>query len=129
MDGRRAGDWDRFHIRNLGLAVQRRMRTRYGGDPEAARRESAARVAGALGVQPKSWPAGPRKAFGDLALVLDLLPDLARWPRAERGAILEVSRAKAGAEEIRYLHLLQSCPRLRKTILKLGARDHAGGGP
>ncbi|MDQ5873470.1 MAG: hypothetical protein M3547_14835, partial [Acidobacteriota bacterium] len=43
-DAARAGDWDRFHVRNLGLAVQRRMRRSYGGDARRARRGAAGRV-------------------------------------------------------------------------------------
>jgi hypothetical protein len=121
LDPARAGDWDRFHIRNLGLAVQRRMKRAYRGDPVRARRGATARVARALGV------AAPRrseemKSFTDLALVLDLLPDLARWPRAEKEAVAEIARAKTGREEIRYLRRLQAHERLRRAILRLGSR-------
>jgi hypothetical protein len=120
IDPARAGDWDRFHVRNVGLAVQRRMRRSYRGDAERARRGSAERVARALGV---GLPRGSaeKKAFTDLALVLDLIPDLARWPREEKRALAAIARAKAGREEIRYLRLLQRHGRLRREILRLGS--------
>ena len=44
-------DWDRFHIRNIGLAVQRRMRARYRGDPDEARRRASSRVARLLSMR------------------------------------------------------------------------------
>jgi hypothetical protein len=119
-DPARAGDWDRFHVRNLGLAAQRRMRARHGGAAEEARRGAAARVARALGVDvPRR--SEERRAFTDLALVLDLVPDLARWPRVERDALAAIVRAKAGREEIGYLRRLQAHPRLRRAILRLGS--------
>ncbi|MDQ5857501.1 MAG: hypothetical protein M3542_04385, partial [Acidobacteriota bacterium] len=92
----------------------------YGVDARRARRGAAARVARSLGVGvPRRSAEG--KAFTDLALVLDLVPELARWPRAEKDALAAMTRAKAGREEIRYLHLLQSHERLRRAILRLGA--------
>jgi hypothetical protein len=119
-DPARAGDWDRFHVRNLGLAVQRRMRRRYGGDARRARQGASASVARSLGVgMPRR--SGDRKAFTDLALVLDLVPDLARWPREEKRALAEMTRAKAAREEIRYLRLLQSHERLRRAVIRLGS--------
>ena len=119
-DPARAGDWDRFHVRNLGLAVQRRMRRTYGGDPGRARRGAATRVARVLGVAaPPS--SEERKTFTDLALVLDLVRDLGRWPLAERAAVAEIARAKAGREEIGYLRRLQAHERLRRAVIRLGS--------
>jgi len=109
------GDWDRFHVRNLGLAVQRRMRSRYGADPARARRDSASRVAKALGIRPET--------LGGLALVFDLIPDLPRWTRAERDALAEIARAKARLDEIRYLRLLQRHTGLRAAVLRLGSSN------
>ncbi len=120
-DPARAGDWDRFHVRNIGLAVQRRMRSRYGGDADRAQAESSKRVSKALGVPLDRSKAGERTALVKLALVLDRIPDLARWSRSERDAIVEIVRSKAGREEIRYLRLLQRHPRLRSAMIRLGS--------
>jgi hypothetical protein len=109
-------DWDRFHVRNIGLAVQRRMRGHYRGDPDEARRRATSRVARLLSVR---IPSG--RAFGNLALVLDAVPDFPRWTRGERAAVVEIVRAKEGDEEIRYLRLLQSHPRLRRALIRLGS--------
>jgi hypothetical protein len=95
------------------------MRRSDRGEAGRARRESAARVARALDV---GLPRGSaeKKAFTDLALVLDRIPRLARWPLAEKRALAAIARAKAGREEIRYLRLLQRHARLRKEVLRLG---------
>ncbi len=113
--------WDRFHIRNLSLAVVGRMARKFSGDAGRIRRASEASVARALGVRPDRWPAGEREAFADLALVLDLIPDLPRWPAEDKHAVAEIIRAKAGPRESRYLRLLQGHTRLRAALLDLGS--------
>ncbi len=67
-----------------GLAVSRRMAREFGGDAERLRASCERRVAGLLGVRERGLSALERKAFADFALVLDVIPDLARWTKAER---------------------------------------------
>ena len=116
------GAWDDFHIRNLTLKVARRMGERYGGDNARARRESVASVADALGVRPSRWTQDQRRAFEGFSLVLALVPDLARWTKDERDALVRIIRAKAGASESNYLRLLQKHERLRREFLRLGSK-------
>ncbi|MGA2770034.1 MAG: hypothetical protein ABSG26_04375 [Bryobacteraceae bacterium] len=87
------GVWDNFRVRNLGLAVER------------------ARAAGALDTASSSG----------LALVLSLIPDLARWTPEEKTAAAKILRAKQSASEARYLRLMQRHPRLRTAFLALGS--------
>lgn len=115
------GIWDRFHIRNLGLAVNRRMAREFGGDAARTRAESARRVARALGVSPRSWRGGSRRAFENLALVLDMIPDLSRWTRDEKRDLAAILRAKSGPNESRYLRLMQRHERLRDDFIRLGS--------
>ena len=42
--GSRGGEWDRFHVRKIGLAVNRRMRSDFGGSAERIRAASQRRV-------------------------------------------------------------------------------------
>jgi hypothetical protein len=114
------GSWDSFHIRRIGLAVARRMAREFGSDAEKIRRASEASVARALGVNPRRWSREEREAFAGFALVLGLVPDLPRWKREEKQALVEVVRAKAGPRESRYLHLMQRHARLRAAIIRLG---------
>lgn len=113
--------WDRFHIRNLGLAVNRRMAARFNGDIAGVRARSAATVARALDVRTDDWQEDERLAFENLALVLALIPDLARWTDDEKRAIERIARLKGGADESRYVRLLQKHRRLRDAIIKIGS--------
>jgi len=121
IQNRKSG-WDRFHVRNIALAVARRMAREFGGDAARTRSASEKRVAKALGAPARRWSADERRAFADLAPVLDLIPDLPRWPKGERDAVAEVVRAKAGRLESRYLRLMQKHARLREAFLDLGSR-------
>ena len=121
VPGSPGGDWDRFHIRNIGLAVNRRMAREFGGDAAKLRQACERRVGRLLNLDPAGLPALERRAFGEFALVLDLLPDLPRWSRDERDAVSEIVRAKARGTERRYLALLQRHGRLRSALLHLGS--------
>ncbi|HKD18026.1 MAG TPA: hypothetical protein VKG23_09160 [Thermoanaerobaculia bacterium] len=120
--GTEHGRWDRWHVRNLGLAVDRRMRTESGGDAGRHRERAVRRVAVALGRSAARIPRDGAKAFEDLALVLDLIPNLARWTASEKAGVLEVVRAKSGRDERRYLRLLRSHARLRAALIAMGSR-------
>jgi hypothetical protein len=95
------GLWDKFHVRRIGLAVNRRMAREFGGDAERIRRASESSVARKLLVRFSRWSEAERHAFADFALALDLVPDLSRWSREEKNAAIQVIRAKAGRSEIR----------------------------
>jgi len=123
--GTASGDWDRFAIRNLGLAVQRRMSKDFGGNAEAIRTASAAILEGVLGKRrPAAGKAGCR-AFEDLALVLALIPDLADWSGSDKRKLARIIRAKTEADESHYAGLLQHHAKLRAAIIKLGESSSA----
>jgi hypothetical protein len=115
--------WDHFRIRNLGLAVQRRMASRADGDALKIRRLSVEQVARALNVEVEDWKLAERRAFADLALVLALIPDLSRWTEDEKREVVRIIRAKAGADEARYVQLLQRHLRLRDEIIRIGSSE------
>ncbi|HEV2064804.1 MAG TPA: hypothetical protein VGS00_09695 [Thermoanaerobaculia bacterium] len=114
-------EWDRFHVRRIGLAVNRRMAREFGGEAERIRRASESSVARKLGVRLARLSEAERHAFADFALALDLIPGLARWSGLEKKAAIEVIRAKAGRSETRYLHLSQRHARLRASLIRLGS--------
>ncbi|HEX8070078.1 MAG TPA: hypothetical protein VF546_09020 [Pyrinomonadaceae bacterium] len=121
--GAERGVWDRFHVHQLGLQIARRMGKEFGGDAERLRRAAVASVGRALGVKVDRWSAAARRVFADFAPVLALIPDLARWSAAERRAVVRLVRAKAGADELDYLRLLQGHARLRRALVALGTGD------
>lgn len=118
-----SGEWDKFHIRNIGLTIQRRMAERFDGDEQQMRHACASRVAQALDIQVENWNASEQRAFSELALVLDLIPDLSRWSEDEKRATIRIVRAKAGADETQYVRLLQSHVRLRAQLINLGSSN------
>lgn len=117
------GEWDRFAVRNLGLAVQRRMAERHGGDSKRMRREAALAVERAIAVNTGRWKQREQKCFENLALVLGLIPDLASWTKAQKHSLARILRTKAGPDEGEYLRLMQRHERLRAALLELGSRD------
>jgi hypothetical protein len=56
-----------------------------------------------------------------LGLVLEMIPDLGRWPADERASVEAIVRAKQGPDEARYLRLMQQHARLRAAVIKLGS--------
>lgn len=115
------GDWDRFQVRNIGLAAARRMAANYRGDAEKFRADAIKRLARALGVRTNDWRATELEAFRDFAVTLSLVDDLNEWSQNEKQALLKIIRAKAGADESRYLKLMQKHARLRAAVIKLGS--------
>lgn len=108
------GAWDRFRVRNLGLAAAQRMAEHFSGDARKMRGKSATVVARALGADLQG------RSFESLALVLGLIPDLGRWPAADKASLVRIIRAKSAPDECEYLRRLQRHPRLREALLKLG---------
>ena len=115
------GLWDSFSVRNIGLAVQRRMANRFHGDPEKMRKKAVATVQETLAMNVSDLSPLERRAFEDFAIVLALVPELASWTRAEKQAIRKIVRAKTGANEVDYLQRLQQHHGLRKAFLRLGS--------
>jgi hypothetical protein len=114
--GAEQGAWDNFEARKLGMAVARRTRTRHGGHADAARQAAARRVAKALGMAAEA-----ATTAADLALVVDLIPDLERWSAPEKKLCRDWLRAKSAAEEAGYLRLLAKNQRLRRALIRLGS--------
>ncbi|MEP6800445.1 MAG: hypothetical protein ABJC07_00805 [Acidobacteriota bacterium] len=113
-------DWDRFHVRRLGIAVNRKMARQAGGDAAALCATSVARVSRLLGLGLAGWPAERRRTAMGLVLLLDQIRGLARWSGNEKKAAAAILRAKSAREEDRYLRLLQRHERLRKAVIRLG---------
>ncbi len=118
---RQSGDWDRFQVRNLGLAVQRRMAKEFSGDAESIRSDSVRTVSRALGLRATDWKQSELCALRDLSSVLALIPNLNRWNGDEKRDVVRIIRAKAGADESTYLRLMQRHARLRAEVIKLGS--------
>lgn len=120
--GAQRGAWDHFAIRNIGYALQRRMARDFRGDVEAMRRASVAHLARELGIKPERISAKEKTAFADFAMVMGLVPGLARWSADEKSRLRAIIAAKSAPTELRYQKLLLTHTRLREAILNLGAQ-------
>jgi hypothetical protein len=101
VPGSSVGDWDRFHIRNLALAAQRRL----------------ARLHEAPINDPELVP------FEKQPLMLALADDLSNWSRREKRDALRIIKAKNGTDEVDYLRLLQRHRRMREAAIRIGSAD------
>ena len=89
----------------------------FDGDRRAAVADAVTRVARALGATGWRRVSPPeRRAFERLAIVMGLIPDLARWPARERERLRQVMQAKGGVSEAGYLALLDGHRRLRRSL-------------
>ena len=127
--GTNARAWDRFHIRNLGLAVQCRMAESFAGEAGRIRRASSETVARAIGISPGRWKPPRQRAYENLALVLALIPDLGDWEKDEKRKVARIIEAKSSEDESRYLRLLQEHSRLKEAVIKLGSAPVGEGDP
>lgn len=115
-------DWDRFQIRTVGLAVQRRMAAEFKGDAQRMRAAAVEKVTHSLRMGARDLREVERSVLNDFAVTLLLIPNLDHWTAAEKQGVIAVIRAKAGADETRYLKLAQKHSRLRAELIKLGSR-------
>src|SRR6185369_12579146 len=95
-------DWDRFQVRNIGLAVQRRMARDFDGDSNKVRNYSV--------------------HFLNRTLVLGMIPGIAKWDPSEKALAARIIRAKAGADEALYLRLMQRHDSLRHALIGFGSK-------
>lgn len=121
LDESKAGDWDGFQVRNIGLAVQRHMAARYGGDAERFRGEAVRELNRILGLDLRDWREAKLSTWSDFAVTVSLVEGLQRWGQDEKQALVKIIRAKAASDESSYLKLMQKHARLRKAMIKLGS--------
>jgi len=116
------GDWDRFQVRNIGLAVQRHMAAKYGGDPERFRSAAVKELARLLDLNTNDWREEKLAVLSDFSVTLSLVEDLSQWNEVEKKALVKIIRAKAASDESSYLKLMQKHARLRRTLIRLGSQ-------
>jgi hypothetical protein len=121
MAGSTSGHWDRFAVRNVGLAVQRQMAREFDSDPRRARAESAQIVKRALKINPRRWRPPEIAALENLSLVLAMVPELGKWNETAKVLMTRIIRAKAGNDEALYLKLTQQHAAWRGVLKEFGS--------
>jgi len=120
MPGASAGAWDRFQIRNVGLAVQERMAGDFGGDAQKIRADSVSFIKRALDLGTRRWSGSELRIFESFALVLAMIPGIARWNASEKQLAARIISAKARGDEALYLRLMQGHARMRAAVIGFG---------
>ena len=107
----------------MSNAVTAWIAERHAGDRTAAMAAARRIVDRALDrVDDARWSGAERVAFGELALVLAQIPELSRWPAAEKRAVVHWMRAKGG-NEFRFHAILARHRRLRDALASIAASD------
>jgi len=117
----RVGDWDRFHGREVGFAVQREMARRFKGDAREMRSAAVRFAERLLKTNTDSFAEIEKKIFSDFAMVLLLIRDLDEWSDQEKRSLMQIIQAKAGADEGKYLRLMQKHAKFRRAVIALGS--------
>ena len=121
LPGSQPGAWDSFSTRNIGFKVNRHMAASRERDTQNFRSAAVTKFAETLGVRiPQRNPLAVA-AFENFGMTLALVPELRSWTQVERRHLLDIVEAKAGRDEMRYLHLLQAHDKLRSAVLRLGS--------
>ncbi len=121
MPATSVGAWDRFQIRNVGLALQRRMALEFAGDAQEIRADSARFIKRILDLDTCRWSEPELRIFESLALVLAMIPGVAGWNGSEKQLAARIISAKARDDEALYLRLLQGHAPMRAALIGLGS--------
>jgi len=121
LPGASTGKWDRFEVRHMGLAVQRRMARDFNSNPEEMRGHSLQFVRRVLKIRNDRWTDGEREALQNLSLVLAMIPEIEKWSLAEKGMVVRIIRAKGRGDEGEYLKLMQQHLKLRDALIRLAS--------
>lgn len=105
--------FDEAALPRLGAAAAARLGRVPARDRAEAERRLADEVATALQAEGRSrWPAAERQAFGALAPLVALVPDLPNWTPADKQAACAMMRAKGSPQERTFAQAAAAAPRL-----------------
>ena len=116
----RKGEWDRFQIRKVGLAIQKRMAREFDSDAQRIRAHSLKFVEQSLGVQTRDWPESERSALANQALLLAMIP-IDSWEPSDKQLAARIIQAKGSGDEALYLELMQKHSALRAAVIRMGS--------
>ena len=102
-----------------GAAVTQMIARRFAGDRGRAASECEREARALLGASPSGWSAEERHAWQRWAPLVTLLPNVARWPVAQRLALAAVIRAKGARREDAFARAFDAHPRLAVTLVEL----------
>lgn len=111
-------------LANVGLHCTAFLAERFGSDREGGARVCAQEACELLGLRGYGrFKPSERTAWERWAPLVAILPNVARWGRANRGSLAALIRAKGGAQELDYLRRFDGHALLRKSLRGLAERD------
>jgi len=110
-----------FPLDRVGAHIAARMAARFGSDRELATDTCTEDARKALGIRLSTLTHDERLMFDRWSPLLACIPGIARWPAADRRALVAVIRAKAGQRESDYVKLIDAHVRLRTALRRLVA--------
>jgi hypothetical protein len=110
-----------FPLDRIGAHVAAYIAERFGSDREFAASTCSAETARALGLRLASLTRDERLTLDRWSPMLACMPEIARWPIADRRALADVIRAKAGQRESDYVKRIDAHRRLRAALRRLAA--------
>lgn len=114
------GDRD-IALGQIALAQTRYISREFAGDRERARREAQKSAKKLLAVRSTArWPKLERLWFQRWSVLVCALPEIERWSRAEKRALVNLIRAKGYTQEQTYVSAVQHHWRLLRTLRALG---------
>jgi hypothetical protein len=116
-----SGKWDSFEVRNIGIAVQRRMARAFHSDPQEMRAHALQFVKRALRMNVNRRSDAEKAALQNLSLVLAMIPDFETWSADQKTLADRIIRAKTAGAEAAYLKLMQKHTALRDALIRLGS--------
>ncbi len=121
FEGRRRADvLGIVPLANTGITVTDFLARCFGGDPDRGAAACVREARALLGGGPaRGWSAAERLAFERWAPLVLLLPGVARWPAADKRALVGVMRAKGGRRESGFVAAFDAHRRLREAVVKL----------
>jgi hypothetical protein len=114
-------------LANVGLAVTDHVARRFGADRERAAEETSREAMERLGVRTlHGFSRGERLSWRSWAPLVVCLPGVERFDARERGALVDVIRAKGGRRESDFVPGFDDHESLRRAIRRLAGSVEVG---
>jgi hypothetical protein len=110
-------------LADIGLQLSNFLAQQFGVDRENAARVCSRDAQRLLGVRNYSrFSFDERLAWNWWAPLVVILPNIKRWPSADKRALVRLIRAKGGRDELDYLQRFNDHRRLRSSLRRLAER-------
>ena len=93
----------------------------FAGDGQKIRADSAGFIKRVLDLDTRRWSEPELRIFESFALVLAMIPGVARWNASEKQLAVRIISAKARGDEALCLRLMQKHASMRAALIGFGS--------